>query len=161
MVEAATLRALTPGDAPALARLMSAYRAAMPDGSALPVTRGEARALIARAGEDAGLLLLGATSEGRLCAFALAFDLPEIIAGGRAGQLDDLFVAPEARGKGLARALIAELAGIGRTRGWSHLRWLVPRDNLRAKRLYAAIAEPAPWDSFRLALRDQPAASSG
>lgn len=161
MVEPASLRALTAEDAPALARLMSAYRAAMPDGSGLPVPCGEARALIARAGEDAGFLLLGAEWDGGVCAFALAFDLPEIIAGGRAGQLDDLFVAPGARGKGLARALIAELAGIGGTRGWSHLRWLVPRDNLRAKRLYEAIAEPAPWDSFRLDLRDQPAASSG
>lgn len=154
----ATVRTLAARDAPALARLMSAYRAAMEDGSDRTVTADDARALILGAGNDR--LLLGAEVQGRLCAFALAFDLPEIIAGGRAGQLDDLFVAPEARGKGLARALIAELAGIGRARGWSHLRWLVPQNNLRARRLYQTIAEPAPWDSFRLVLRDRPRASS-
>ncbi|WP_248633148.1 GNAT family N-acetyltransferase [Cereibacter changlensis] len=81
---------------------------------------------------------------------ALAFDLAEIISDRRAGRLDDFFVAPEARGSGLA--LIARLTEIGAVRGWTHLRWLVPRDNTAARRLYETLAEPAPWDSFRITL---------
>lgn len=83
---------------------------------------------------------------------ALAFDLAEIISGRRAGQLDDLFVAPEARGAGLARTLIAQLTEIGTARGWTHLRWLVPQDNIAARRLYETLAEPPPWDSFPITL---------
>ncbi|GGO54207.1 Ribosomal protein S18 acetylase RimI [Roseovarius pacificus] len=151
MVNVRTIRRLSAADAPRLADLMTAYRRAM-SGSEEAMTPEQATPLIERAVSEPDLLLLGADYGGALAGFALAFDLPEIISGSRAGQLDDLFVMPEARGSGLARALIGELTEIGTARGWTHLRWLVPQDNLTAKRLYLSIADPAPWDSFRIEL---------
>ncbi|WYK05193.1 GNAT family N-acetyltransferase [Cereibacter sphaeroides f. sp. denitrificans] len=151
MVNLPAIRPLCAADAPRLADLMTAYRRAM-GGPDEAMTPDEASPLIERAIGEPDLLLLGADCGGALAGFALAFDLPEIISGGRAGQLDDLFVLPEARGSGLARALIGQLTEIGTTRGWTHLRWLVPQDNVTAKRLYRSIADPAPWDSFRIEL---------
>jgi len=154
MVSVPTIRPLAAEDATRLADLMTAYRMAM-GGPVEPMTMEQATLLIERAARDPELLLLGADCDGALSGFALAFDLPEIISGGRAGQLDDLFVMPEARGSGLARALIARLTEIGTARGWTHLRWLVPQDNLTAKRLYRSIAAPAPWDSFQIELNQR------
>lgn len=151
MVSVPTIRALSAADAPRLADLATAYRRAM-GGPAEAMTPGQAAALIERALHAPDLLLLGADCGGALAGFALAFELPEIISGGRAGQLDDLFVMPEARGSGLARALIRQLTEIGTARGWTHLRWLVPQENATAIHLYRSIADPAPWDSFRIDL---------
>ncbi len=151
MVIVPTIRRLSAADAPRLAELMRAYRRAM-GGPAKAMTPEQATPLIERSVAEPDLLLLGADHRGALAGFALAFDLPEIISGSRAGQLDDLFVMPEARGSGLARALIGQLTEIGTARGWTHLRWLVPQDNLTAKRLYLSIADPAPLDSFRIEL---------
>ncbi|ABN75682.1 GNAT family N-acetyltransferase [Cereibacter sphaeroides] len=151
MVSVPKIRALAAADAPRLADLTTAYRRAM-SGPAEAMTPDEASPLIERAIAGPDLLLLGADCGGALAGFALAFELPEIISGGRAGQLDDLFVMPEARGSGLARALIRQLTEIGTARGWPHLRWLVPQDNAAAIHLYRSIAEPAPWDSFRIDL---------
>ncbi|WP_111735527.1 GNAT family N-acetyltransferase [Roseovarius amoyensis] len=151
MVNVPTIRRLSAADALRLAELMTAYRRAM-NGPGEAMTSEQATLLIERAVSESYLLLFGADHGGALAGFALAFDLPEIISGSRAGQLDDLFVMPEARGSGLTRALIGQLTEIGTARGWTHLRWLVPQDNLTAKRLYLSIADLAPWDSFRIEL---------
>jgi len=148
----ARIRPLERDDAARLAALITGYRAAMGSTDQPAMSELEAQTLIASAKADPNILLIGAGTGTGLAGFALAFDLPEIISGGRAGQLDDLFVAPEARGSGLARALIARLTDLGRARGWTHLRWLVPQDNIAARRLYETLAEPAPWDSFRITL---------
>src|SRR5690606_37912658 len=52
------------------------------------------------------------------------------------GFLDDLFVAPEARGGGAAEALIGALQAIAAKRGWSVVRWITAEDNARARALY-------------------------
>ena len=84
--------------------------------------------------------------------FALFFDLPEIVFARRCGALDDLFVRPSARRQGVAQALIEGLAALGQTRGWSHLRWIVPETDQAAIALYERIAERAPWRSYVLRL---------
>ncbi len=50
--------------------------------------------------------------------------------------LEDLFVAPEARGSGMARALIDALAARGRAEGWRRLYWHTHENNYRARALY-------------------------
>jgi GNAT superfamily N-acetyltransferase len=89
--------------------------------------------------------------------FAVLFDLPEIVFARRCGQLDDLFVLPAWRGRGLARALVAQACAMGRARGWSHLRWFVPEGDARAIALYERIAARADWRSYLIRL--DPAAS--
>lgn len=66
------------------------------------------------------------------------------------GFLDDLFVAPEARGSGAAEALIRAVAEEGRLRGWSVIRWITAGDNARARRLYDRVARQTPWVTYDL-----------
>jgi ribosomal protein S18 acetylase RimI-like enzyme len=54
--------------------------------------------------------------------------------------LQDLFTAPELRGRGVARALIDAVAGEARARGAVRFYWLTKEDNLRARALYDRIA---------------------
>jgi ribosomal protein S18 acetylase RimI-like enzyme len=68
------------------------------------------------------------------------------------GFLDDLFVAPEARGSGAAEALIAAVAGEGRSRGWSVIRWITADDNYRARGLYDQVAVRTKWVTYDIKL---------
>ncbi len=142
-----TLRRLVAHDAVALASLLAAY------GDEMRHEQGDGANALARANAliaDPIVEVLGGFLGDELVAFAVFFDLPEAISGGRSGQLDDLYVLPAARGKRLAQRLIAAIADIGRSRAWIHLRWLVPEDNPDAIRAYARFAEPAGWKSYVL-----------
>ncbi|MCA3302065.1 MAG: GNAT family N-acetyltransferase [Roseomonas sp.] len=96
--------------------------------------------------------ILGAFRGDEALGFAHFFDLPEIVFARRCGALDDLFVCPSARRQGVAQCLIEGLAALGQTRGWSHLRWIVPETDQAAIALYERIAERAPWRSYVLRL---------
>lgn len=50
--------------------------------------------------------------------------------------LEDLFVDPGARGRGIGRALIADLQAIARARGWQRLYWHTDEGNSTARALY-------------------------
>lgn len=64
--------------------------------------------------------------------------------------LDDLFVAPEARGSGTADALIKGVVEIARTKGWATLRWITADDNYRARTLYDKCATRTMWVTYDL-----------
>jgi GNAT superfamily N-acetyltransferase len=54
--------------------------------------------------------------------------------------LEDLFVAPGARGRGAGRALIEALLERAREDGWRHVYWHTNRDNRTARALYDSFA---------------------
>ena len=66
--------------------------------------------------------------------------------------LEDLYVRPEARGGGLGRALLAELAGLAERRGCVRLEWAVLDWNQSAIEFYRARGAIAMdgWTTFRL-----------
>jgi GNAT superfamily N-acetyltransferase len=66
--------------------------------------------------------------------------------------LEDLFVAPEARGQGLGRALIDDLVTLARARGWARLYWHTRADNLKARALYDQYVETDGHIRYRLPL---------
>ena len=68
------------------------------------------------------------------------------------GFLDDLFVAPDARGSGAARLLIEAVAREGKARGWSVIRWITADDNYRARALYDQVAEKTKWATYDIKL---------
>jgi GNAT superfamily N-acetyltransferase len=114
-----------------------------------PAPGREAAALLA---DDPRTEVLAVTEGAEIIAFAIFFDLPEAVFARRCGALDDLFVRGDRRGRGIARALITALTDLGRARGWSHLRWIVPEADRAAIALYERIAERADWRSYVIRL---------
>jgi ribosomal protein S18 acetylase RimI-like enzyme len=55
--------------------------------------------------------------------------------------LEDLFVAAEARSRGIARSLIAEVENITRESGGTEIFWITRKSNERAQALYNQVAE--------------------
>lgn len=53
--------------------------------------------------------------------------------------MQDVFVDPAQRRKGVAKALIAELARTGKTNDWARIYWLAENDNIAAQNLYRTI----------------------
>jgi GNAT superfamily N-acetyltransferase len=52
--------------------------------------------------------------------------------------LEDFVVAPEARGEGVGRTILAAVEDEARRRGWGRITLLTDADNFRAQRLYEA-----------------------
>jgi len=73
--------------------------------------------------------------------------------GARIGVMEDLFVDPGARGKGVADALIAACADRCRERGAPVLEWVTAPDNDRAQKVYERQgAEAETWLEYELTL---------
>jgi GNAT superfamily N-acetyltransferase len=65
--------------------------------------------------------------------------------------MNDLFVAPEARGRGVGRALIEASAAAARERGAAWLEWATAPDNYTAQRLYDSMtSEKSTWLEYEL-----------
>jgi GNAT superfamily N-acetyltransferase len=146
-----TIRPLPRDERLLLAPLLALYAGEMREALAgAAIAPPEVQAALLASHPAAEILL--AEDGGAPLGFAILFDLPEVVFARRCGMLDDLFVRPEARGRGIARALIAEAAALGRARGWSHLRWIVPEADAGAIALYERIAERADWRSYVIRL---------
>lgn len=101
--------------------------------------------------QDADEELQGFVAEddqGRLVGLAHFREFSRPLSATRGGFLDDLFVTPEARGSGAARALLAALADEARSRGWSVVRWITADDNYRARGLYDQVATRTSWLTY-------------
>ena len=92
--------------------------------------------------------IIGARFEGRLVGYAVFFDLPDTMTGMRTGQLDDLFVIQDARGRKIGQALIEALAAEGERRGWRQIRWMVPEKPATARRLAERLAKSGGWLTY-------------
>lgn len=132
------IRALGLDDAHKLAPLIAENAQALKRGAPRRPDEYYAERILA----DKTAEVIGAVSDGELVGFAVYFDLPELITGLRIGQLDDIYVHPDHRNKGIGRKMIDSLVTEGQSRGWLHLRWLVPGKNTPAVALYEKIAEP-------------------
>ena len=64
------------------------------------------------------------------------------------GFLDDLFVAPEARGCGVADALIKQIEAIAKEKGWSVVRWITADNNYRGRGVYDRLASKTNWVTY-------------
>ncbi len=85
------------------------------------------------------------------CGFALYFPIYSTWAG-RALYLEDLFVEPQYRGRGIGKALLTRVAAIGLARGCARLDWSVLRWNEPAIRFYESLGAFAmgEWERMRL-----------
>jgi GNAT superfamily N-acetyltransferase len=62
--------------------------------------------------------------------------------------LDDLFVDPAWRGRGVADALLAALAELARRQGCDVVRWITADDNARARGAYDRVAKATRWVTY-------------
>ncbi len=67
--------------------------------------------------------------------------------------LEDLFVDPAARGKGVGRALIEDLANLARAQGWKRLYWNTEITNAAARKLYDSFTPDDGHIRYRLTLQ--------
>jgi GNAT superfamily N-acetyltransferase len=66
--------------------------------------------------------------------------------------LEDLFVDPDFRGRGIARTLIEDLLQLCRREGWSRLYWHTRDSNREARRLYDHFAKADDFVRYRMFL---------
>jgi GNAT superfamily N-acetyltransferase len=126
------IRFATAADVPALMQMVRAL--AEYEKLAHLVVADEARLAAALFGDGASveaLIAVEAGENGAVAGFALFFHTFSTFLGQRGLWLEDLFVYPRFRGRGLGRRLLAELAEVARRRDcgrfeWSVLDWNAP-----------------------------------
>lgn len=93
-----------------------------------------------------------AVAGGAVLGFAIHQHHPSTWVLGDDCYLEDLFVAPGARGSGIGRALIADLAALARARGWQRLYWNTEITNIAARKLYDSFTPDDGHIRYRLKL---------
>src|ERR1700730_173219 len=66
----------------------------------------------------------------------------------RCVYLDDLFVAPSARGRGAVEALFDAIDALAIEQGWDIVRWTTAEDNHRAQGAYDRVATRTTWVTY-------------
>jgi len=114
---------------------------------------GLARALLADPERD-GVQLLARTA-GEAVGFATIYWSWATTIAARIGVMNDLFVAPAARGTGAAAQLIDACVAECRRHGAAELTWQTAPDNERAQRLYDRVgATRSQWVDYSLSVRE-------
>jgi GNAT superfamily N-acetyltransferase len=127
-----------PADLPELLPLLRAYcdfYEVSPSDAALEAL---ARALLADPRRE-GLQLLARDQDGKAVGFATLFWTWQTLSAARVGVMNDLYVAAEARGAGVAKGLIDACLERCREHGAAELIWQTATDNARAQALYDRI----------------------
>ena len=97
-----------------------------------------------------------AEADGEACGFALFFHNFSTFEGRPGIYLEDLFVRPAARGRGLGKALLAHLAGLAIARDCARLEWWVLDWNAPSIGFYKALGA-RPMDEWTVMRVDGPA----
>lgn len=137
-----TIQRVNASDLNDLLRLMRGYcdfyKASPSDEDLLAL----ARALLGDHARE-GVQLLARDVEGRAVAFATVYWSWSTTSACRIGVMNDLFVAQDARGQGLAEALIDACRTECTQHGGRKLTWQTATDNLRAQAVYERVGATA------------------
>ena len=110
-----------------------------------------ARALIADP-DCEGFQLLARDDSGRALGFATVYWTWSTLSASRIAVMNDLFVHRDARGSGMAEALIEDCRRRAGCRGATSLGWQTAKDNLRAQAVYERVgAKREEWVDYSLA----------
>jgi GNAT superfamily N-acetyltransferase len=108
------------------------------------------RALLADP-EHEGVQLIARDAEGAAVGFATVFWSWTTLSAARIGIMHDLYVAPAARGAGVADDLIRACTQECGAHGATSLDWQTAKDNARAQRVYERIgATRSEWVDYSL-----------
>ncbi len=98
-------------------------------------------------------LLLGARVDDRFLGYACLYWHFSSLSAQEAVLMNDLFVEPDARGRGVGRALIDAAAEVASERGGAYLEWSTAPDNHTAQRLYDSTgAKRSEWVEYELGI---------
>jgi GNAT superfamily N-acetyltransferase len=101
--------------------------------------------------EHEGVQLMARDDAGVAVGFATVYWSWSTLRATRIGVLNDLFVAPEARGSGVAETLIEAGRAECAARGAGELSWQTAKDNSRAQAVYERIgARRSEWLDYSL-----------
>lgn len=144
-----TIRPVVAADRAAWESLFGAYGVFYETRFSLAIFDGVWTWLMDAAHPVSALVAERETPEGqRLVGFAHLRALHDTFTAGPGWFLDDLYVMPEYRGEGIARALITACEAIAHEGGGGTLRWITASDNLTAQALYDQVATRATWVTY-------------
>ena len=137
-------------DLPELLPLMEAYLAFYETSGERAALEQLCRALLADR-EREGIQLLARSPDGVAVGFATVYWTWTTTRVGRLGVMNDLFVAPAARGSGAADALILAARDRAAARGCVALAWQTALENHRAQAVYDRVGgQRSQWLSYQL-----------
>ncbi len=148
-----SIAVVTESDLPDLLALMRAYcdfyDTAPSDADLLELSR-----TVLADPPNEGVQVIARDERGGAAGFASVFWSWDTTEATRIGIMNDLYVAPAARGSGLAERLIAVCAEHALARGASRLEWQTGPENLRAQAVYDRIGGVRePWLAYTLPVR--------
>lgn len=106
--------------------------------------------LIDRDHELNGIVAVDESNDNRLVGLAHFREFARPLEGDRGLYLDDLFVEPDMRGRGVGQALIAHLKQIAKERRLGVVSWVTAADNDTAMKLYDSVAKRTQWVTYEL-----------
>ncbi|MEA5123703.1 GNAT family N-acetyltransferase [Xanthomonas floridensis] len=144
------IRTATPDDVPLLHELITALAVYEREPAAVTATQDDLRASLFGDGATAHALIC--EQDGQALGFAVYFFNYSTWLGRNGLYLEDLFVRPQARGKGAGLALLRHLAQLAVQRGCGRFEWSVLDWNQSAIDFYQAVgARPMDgWTVYRL-----------
>jgi GNAT superfamily N-acetyltransferase len=97
--------------------------------------------------------VLFANTEAECAGFAVFFPIYSTFAAQAGLYLEDLYVKPHLRGRGIGLALLRHLAGIAMERGCARLEWSVLKWNESSVRFYEKLGavQVDDWNKYKLA----------
>jgi len=102
---------------------------------------------------DSAIMCVVAEVDGKVCGFAHCVVHENTWEAQPVCYLEDLYVDPAMRGRGVGRALIEWLRNAMRAEGWARLYWVTHKDNQAARALYDEFTQAD--DFVRYVIRDR------
>lgn len=146
------LRRATPGDTAALLGLVQALADYEREPQAVMATEADFHAALFPSGDEPRVFAHVAEHEGTVVGMALWFLTFSTWTGRHGIWLEDLYVVPDHRGRGLGRRLVAILAAVCADRGYPRLDWSVLDWNQPSLAFYRSLGACAmdEWTQQRL-----------